>query len=306
MLTLFYIVSYNQPKIYPNLTWDQCATTFASRSIIGGRPHGIFIDYNDTIYVADHSNGRILVWSKESIHPTRNLTVKLSIYTNLFDALNGNIFFENGNEKGRIEKWSKGSTSSVLVTKFSGNCYDLFVDIKNSLYCSIREQHQVVKISLDGTNNTVITVAGTGYSGSRSNELSGNWGIFVDIDFNLYVADFNNNRIQRFQPGQLNGTTMAGNRIPNDLTLDHPTDVILDADGFLYIADNENHRIIRAGPNEYQCIVGCTGKSGSASNELYKPYAVRFDSYGNLYVADEYNDRIQKFGLATNSCGKCH
>jgi hypothetical protein len=190
------------------------------------------------------------------------------------------------------------------VAKFSGNCYGLFVDIENNLYCSIQSEHRVVKISLDGTNKTVISVAETGSKGSDSNQLSGHWGIFVDIDLNLYVADGDNNRIQRFQPGQLNGTTVAGNNIPNNLTLNHPTDVILDADGLLYIADNNNHRIIRAGPNEFQCIVGCTGKSGSASNELNKSYALRFDSYGNLYVADEYNDRIQKFSLATNSCGK--
>jgi sugar lactone lactonase YvrE len=150
----------------------------------------------------------------------------------------------------------------------------------------------------------VITEAGTGSWESQSNELSKPWGIFVDIDFNLYVADTGNNRIQRFQQGQLNGTTVAGNRIPNNLTLNHPTDVIVDADGFLYIADNDNHRIIRAGPNEFQCIAGCTGKNGSASNELKKAYALRFDSDGNLYVADEFNDRIQKFSLATNSCGK--
>jgi hypothetical protein len=306
ILTFVYIVSYNQPKICSHAKWGENGSTFASQSIIGYEPHGIFIDYDDTIYLADHSNRRILVWSKGSINPTRNLTVQLFAHTNLFVALNGDIFFESGNEIGRIEKWSKGSATSVLVTKFSGNCHGLFVDIENRLYCSIPGESRVVQISLDGINNTVITVAGTGSVGSGSNELSGNWGIYVDIDLNLYVADHGNNRIQRFQRGQLNGTTMAGNRIPNDLTLYRPTDVILDADGFLYIADNENHRIIRAGSNKFHCIVGCTGKNGSASNQLYKPYTVRFDSYGNLYVADEYNHRIQKFSLATNSCGKCN
>jgi hypothetical protein len=35
-------------------------------------------------------------------------------------------------------------------------------------------------------------------------------GIFVDIQFRLYVADFTNNRIQCFQPGQVNAKTVAG------------------------------------------------------------------------------------------------
>ena len=299
-----YIVLYNQPKICTNATWNESGITFANQSTIGSEPRGIFIDYNDTIYVADHSNGRILVWYKENINPMRMLTVKLFVYTSLFVTFNGDIYFENADETGRIDKWSKCSTASVLVTKFSGNCYGIFIDIENNLYCSIRYEHRVVKVSLSSGINTGIAVAGTkGSTGSNSNELFWPWGIFVDINFNLYVADSKNDRIQLFRSGQLNGTTLAGKGIPNNLQLQFPTDVILDADGLLYIADNQKHRIIRAGPDGYQCIAGCTDRSGSASNQFQIAYALRFDSYGNLYVADEYNHRVQKFSLATNSCG---
>lgn len=43
------------------------------------------------------------------------------------------------------------------------------------------------------------------------------------------------------------------------------------------------------------CIVGCTGSSGSAANQLDTPRDLKFDQYGNLYVSDQNNDRIQKF-----------
>jgi hypothetical protein len=119
------------------------------------------------------------------------------------------------------------------------------------------------------------------------------------------VADAGNSRIQLFRPGQKNGTTVAGNGIPQGLILSWPTDVVLDADGYLFIADNYNHRIIRSESDKFECIVGCNNHSGTASNELNKPYAIRFDSYGNLYVADEFNDRIQKFTIVTSFCGKC-
>lgn len=117
------------------------------------------------------------------------------------------------------------------------------------------------------------------------------------------MADAGNNRIQLFRPGQLNGTTMAGNGIPNNLILKLPTDVVLDADGYMFIADNANHRIIRVGSTDYYCVAGCSGSDGSLPNQFNKAYSLRFDSQANMYVADELNRRIQKFLLVTNSCG---
>ena len=162
------------------------------------------------------------------------------------------------------------------------------------------------KVSLDKNTNMSTTMAGTHSSGSAPNELFRPFGIFLHINFDLNVANSRNNRIQLFPTGELNGYTVAGKGYPNNLILNLPTDVVLDADGYLFIADNEHHRLIQAGHEDYLSIAGCTGHRGSASNEFYKPYALRFDGYGNVYVADECNNRIQKFTLATNSCVECH
>ena len=145
--------------------------------------------------------------------------------------------------------------------------------------------------------------AGTGGRGIAQNELNEPWGIFVDTEFNLYVADAANNRVQLFRPGQLNGITVAGAGVPNGLQLKFPTDVVVDMNGFLFVADNQHNRVIRVKGNEYACIAGCSGTNGSAANELHKAYAVRLDSHGHLYVADEANDRIQKFNLFSSGCG---
>ena len=48
---------------------------------------------------------------------------------------------------------------------------------------------------------TVVTRAGVGGFGSSANQLIYPWGIFVDTNFDLYVADRLNNRIQVFRPG---------------------------------------------------------------------------------------------------------
>ncbi|CAF1409292.1 unnamed protein product, partial [Adineta steineri] len=91
------------------------------------------------------------------------------------------------------------------------SCLDLFVDINHSLYCSMPDHHQVVKRSLhDAVMNSNRVAAGTGIQGSDSNQLKNPLGIFVDMNFDLYVADCNNDRVQLFQSGKLNGITVAG------------------------------------------------------------------------------------------------
>jgi sugar lactone lactonase YvrE len=118
------------------------------------------------------------------------------------------------------------------------------------------------------------------------------------------VADYWNNRIQLFRTGQLNGSTIAGSGSSGTIALNNPTDVVLDFDGYLFITDSGNNRIVGSGPSGYYCIVGCTGSSGTASNQLNHPQSLSFDNNGNLFVVDCVNNRIQKFFLATNSCGK--
>jgi len=196
------------------------------------------------------------------------------------------------------------SNSSRLIMSVTSRCMGLFVDITNSIYCSSDPQHQVFKKWLGDKNASVMTsVAGTGSAGSAANQLNNPNGIFVDTNFDLYVADRENDRIQLFRLRQSNGTTVAGNTSPNStITLNHPSNVILDENKYLFITDIDNNRIIGSDEKGFRCIVGCTGSSGSNSNQLKYPRSIAFDTSGNLYVVDRDNDRIQKFSLSTNPC----
>jgi hypothetical protein len=301
----FHLVSYNEPQFNSNATWDACGITRVSKTMIGQKPRVLFINTNDTIYVADYNNNRILIWFKGNIDPIHLLTVQLYGWTSPFVTTNGDIYFEIGNETGRIDRWMVDSNSTVVVVKFPDSCIALFIDIHNYVYCSMFEQHKVMKLPLDGSVTIPIEVAGTSTPGSGPAELNGPFGIFVDTNMDLYVADKNNHRIQVFRQSHQNGITVAGDGIPNNLRLSFPQGVTLDGNGYLYIADTFNHRIIRAGHDDFQCIAGCTGQRGSSSSELNYPCTTRFDSLGNFYVADEYNNRIQKFHLSTTSCSKC-
>ncbi|CAF4155849.1 unnamed protein product [Adineta steineri] len=100
----------------------------------------------------------------------------------------------------------------------------------------------------------------------------------------------------------MNASTVTVNGISNGILLYYPVGVIIDGNGYLYIVDMGNRRIIRSGPNGYDCVIGCIGTSGLASNQLYQPYKLAFDSYGNIFVMDYASSLILKFMLATNSC----
>ncbi|CAF1637334.1 unnamed protein product [Adineta ricciae] len=296
-------ILFSLPVIPPNSTWSVCGITFANQISIGSRPRGIFIDHRDTVYIADHTHRRVLAWSEKNNNHHQISTRELFDRTALFVTVNGDIYVENGDQEGRIEKWRIGATSGEPVETFPGNCFGLFIDIRNHLYCSIREKHQVVKIMLDSNNKSFAVVAGTrNSSGSGSDKLNRPCGVFVDVYFSLYVADSGNNRIQVFLSGESNGITVAGGGVPNGLELQYPSGVILDASNMLYVADNQHHRVVRVGSNSFRCLFGCTEKSGSASSQLYYSYSVGFDSHGHLYVADEWNDRIQKFNIDIDSC----
>jgi hypothetical protein len=300
----YLVVSYNQPKFDPYATWSANAITFAISTTVSANPYGIFVNTNNTVYVADQQNSRIQIWLNNSINPTKTISGSLSGTSSIFVTINGDIYVDNSYSFHQIDKWTLNTSTGISVMNISSSCYGLFVDIGDTLYCSM-SSHQVVTKSLNSVTNILTTVAGTGCSGSTSYMLNTPYGIFVDTNFDLYVADASNNRIQLFRSGQLSGTTTAGSTsLTTTITLDYPTGIVLDADKYLFIVDQNNHRIVGSGPTGFRCLVGCYSCCSSASNLLYYPWSLSFDSYGNMFVTDYDNSRIQKFILLNNSYGK--
>ncbi len=267
-------------------------------------PYSIFVDINNTVYVADRENGRIQVWLEKNITLSNNISGNLSNPHSLFVTITNDIYVDNGYQYGQVDKLAFPATTSVPEMMVNQECYGLFVDIKDTLYCSIMDLHQVVARSLNSGSSTSTIVAGTHCPGDTSYMLYYPCGIFVDVNFDLYVADCYNNRVQLFHSGQLDATTVAGNGKSGTFTLLCPTDVVLDDDNYLFIVDSGQHRIIGSGPNGFRCIVGCFSSTGFAYSQLYYPQSMTFDRYGNFFVADMENSRIQKFVLLNNSLSK--
>ncbi|CAF4245949.1 unnamed protein product, partial [Adineta steineri] len=106
-------ISYNQPKLCANATWNQNATTFATSTLVGINPLGIFIDTNNTVYVADRADNRIVIWLNGSTTPTRNISGGLNRPYPLFVTDNGDVYVDNSYANYRVDKWAWNTTSSV-------------------------------------------------------------------------------------------------------------------------------------------------------------------------------------------------
>lgn len=288
----------------PFASWYPHGVTFSNITSTGGNPFDIFIDKNNTIYVAADDLRQIKIWPArdDSSWDTHEYDW-IGKPKTIFVTINGDIYV--GDDKGTIHHRTSNWSSLGALMHMNGSCSNLFIDMNNSLYCTLKEAHQVVKISQNDSAQSSTMIAGTGTAGSKANMLHSPHGIFVDKDFALYVADCHNNRIQKFPFNKYNATTVAGMEAVDFIKLSCPIGVVLDADGYLFITDHNNHRIVRSGPFGFRCIIGCSNSRGLQSHQLNRPRTLRFDNQGNIYVTNLDDGRIQKFYLATNSCSKC-
>ena len=297
----------NQPRFCFNASWNSNAATFANSGTVGQYPRGIFIDKNNTIYLADDQNNRILIWSDGSTSPTRYMPGSLSNPYAIFVTSDVNIYVnynDNVSSTRRVDQWTLRTNIITNVTITPLACFGIFIDISSTLYCSMASADQVVKKWLSNNSTTFTIIAGTHSSGGGSNQLYEPHGIFVDTNFDLYVADSKNNRIQLFRPGETNGRTVAGSGSSSSTyTLDYPTAVILDADKYLFIFDSGTTRIIGTDRTAFRCLAGCSPSPSSGFDRFKYPWYSSFDSHGNIFVVDSENNRVQKFLLSTNSCG---
>jgi len=169
-----------------------------------------------------------------------------------------------------------------------------------------------------GAVPTVKTVAGTGASGYNGDGIPADTAkvfspmeVSFDAAGNLYIADFDNNRIRKVSATTGLISTIAGTGVPGyngdgilatSAKLYNPTGIKVDAAGNMYIADQANHRIrkVTAATGIITTIAG-TGSGGyngdnipATTANLWQPATVTFDGAGNMYIFDEWNARVRK------------
>jgi len=166
----------------------------------------------------------------------------------------------------------------------------------------------------------VNTFAGSGRKGFADgpNEVamfSDPYGLAVDEDEVVYVADSGNHRIRKITKGLV--STVAGSKegykdgIGNVAQFRSPSGIAVDPRGILYVSDTQNHVIRKVDQvGDVETIAG-NGVKGYADNlgtkaQFGEPHGIALDASGNLYVADKWNCRIRKItpqGLVSTVAG---
>ena len=81
-----------------------------------------------------------------------------------------------------------------------------------------------------------------GSGGDGEGEFNMPWGLASDSDSNIYVADWRNDRIQKFtSDGEF--LQAWGGSDAEDGVFNRPSGLAVDADGVLYVADWGNERV---------------------------------------------------------------
>ncbi|CAF1357311.1 unnamed protein product [Adineta ricciae] len=294
--------AFNQPKFCSKSVWSQNGMTVADQFTLGSKPSALFIDKKNLIYSINRETMKILVWHQGNIEPTKTIFTGFFNSSSLFVALNGDIYIDNG-ARSAVKAWILNKKVFIDAMSVFSSCTSLFIDLNDYLYCSMSNHHQIIKKRLHERIMTWTSAAGTGVKGSSSTELDNPYGIFIDSSSNLYVTDCGNDRIQKFRPNVVGGTTEVGRALPArfQYSLSCPTGITLDAQGFLFVVDSKNHRVLRSGISHMRCVLGCDGISIKSTQFLF-PSTLAFDSDGNMFVMDSGNHRIRKFQYSPNSC----
>ncbi|CAF3879710.1 unnamed protein product [Rotaria sordida] len=127
----------------------------------------------------------------------------------------------------------------------------LYIDANDSVYVCDKDGHNIEEWDQCSSNGVVVAGSNTSASGSTSVLLNHPEDVTFDKNGYMYVADTDNDRVQRFPSGSNNGTTVAGTgTAANTLVgLNKPQAVAVDSNSNIYIADKGNKRIMKWTPN---------------------------------------------------------
>ncbi|MBC7388717.1 MAG: SMP-30/gluconolactonase/LRE family protein [Opitutaceae bacterium] len=312
-------------------------------------PHSIAVDVNGNLIVADCYNNKIRKISPTGLVSTfagsgsigsENGQSSLASFnrpTGVALDSNGNVYVADS-KNNQIRKISSSGFVSTLAgsgsigsTDGQGTAASFYypcgvaVDANGNVYVADAGNHKIRTIS---PNGLVSTLAGSGLAGridEKGNAASFNspFGVTVDANRNVYVADYLNNTIRKISPTGI-VSTLAGISATGGLSdgksndgkgpvtfLLSPTGVSVDAKGSVYVSDQFDNKIKKISNTGVLSTLAGSGAFGNVdgqgiSSSFGYPNGIALDVEDNLYVADASNNSIRKIsptGLVSTLAG---
>jgi serine/threonine-protein kinase len=239
-------------------------------------PTGIALDQSGNIYVADRGNSSI-----------RKITPGGAV-TTLAGPADGQMAYVDG---------------TGPAARFSAPL-GLTIDGNGSLYVADMYNYCVRKVSLSGV---VTTLAGHIWTtGPPGGEVDGDasvatfdtpYGVSVDANGNVFVADINNNRIRKVTPAGIVSTLAGGDYYHygqqdgqgSSALFFNPWSVVVDPSDNVYVIDDENHLLRKITPDgTVKTLLGPMEPSITGTDQLFFASALAADKAGNIFFSVSY------------------
>ena len=240
------------------------------------------------------------------------------------DTVIGQSGFTTANvNNGGLSASSLHNATDVAVDA-AGNAY--VVDAMNNrvlIYLDPKNTNQVADFVL-GQPDFVSNQCNSDGASPSASTLCDPQGLALDAAGNLYVADWQNNRILIYEDplndqvadeviGQPNFTSTGFNLLfPSASNLFAPSDVTVDNSGNVLIADTNYNRVtVYSDPLNSDTIADMvlgqlnltSGGANNNASSLSGPTDVAVDAAGNVFVADTNNNRVVVYSDFMNTDG---
>ena len=252
-------------------------------------PAAVCVDKNGKVYVANNADNLIM-----------------TVYHDTLRTIVGDTSLSGSSDSGDGHQ-----ADSAQLRNPNGLC----LDTAGNIYIAEWYNDLIRKVDAHtGIITTICGVSGSGFGGDNgpatAAQLSHPHGICADPANNLYIADYDNQRIRKINLTTGNITTIAGtgangysgdNGPATSAALSYPNSVSADTSGNIFFAETGNNTIrrINAATGVITTIAG-SGPQGfspdgtaATSALLNQPNAVFADKYGYIYISDYGNDIIR-------------
>eukprot|EP01012_Entosiphon_sulcatum_P024378 TRINITY_DN29540_c0_g1_i1.p1 TRINITY_DN29540_c0_g1~~TRINITY_DN29540_c0_g1_i1.p1 ORF type:complete len:436 (+),score=65.27 TRINITY_DN29540_c0_g1_i1:51-1310(+) len=220
-------------------------------------PTGVFVDSEETVYVCDTENSRVMKWAK--------------------GATTGEVVAGGNGCGSDLNKLN--TPVAVVVCQRSG-----------TVYVADQYNHRVVKWERNAKEG--VMVAGGKGSGAFKFQTSFPAGIFLVPNGDVIVCETHSHRVSMW-PKVVKDPKTPCQVVTQTSVLRLPVGITVDVVGsVLYVADQGNHRVQRFHKGISNTLLGGSG-AGARPWQLNNPTAVHLLARHVLFVADKDNKRIQ-------------